>query len=129
MGLGALLLLALVAMLTVVPAAQAGTLPDICTEYPDAPGCEDPGGGGNNPPGGGGGGGDGPGVGPGGGSADPTQLGGGDGNLPFTGYPVSWLILFALLLLALGLAARTAMAAHRSVQKRFAGDASQDSRY
>jgi hypothetical protein len=119
-GLGAFLLVALVAMLSVASPAQAGALPDICVEYPEDPSCELP-----EPP---------PPFPPGdpgdpndpddelpideSGSVDPSQLGDGGGNLPFTGYPVSALILFALLLLLLGLLVRAAIAARR----RHAGD-------
>jgi hypothetical protein len=118
-GLGAFLLVALVAMLSVASPAQAGAPPDTCVEYPDDPSCEPP-----EPP---------PPFPPGdpsdptdpdqlpgdgAGSVDPSQLGDGGGNLPFTGYPVSWLILFALLLLLLGLLVRAAIAARR----RHAGD-------
>ena len=88
-----------VALLALTPAAQAQNLPAICAQYPDLPQCLPGGGGGggdgNNDPGG-----DGAGLGP-----------GGDGNLgselPFTGYPLTPLILLLLALLATGIAVRT----------------------
>lgn len=86
----------LVAMLALAAPAQA-QLPSICTEYPDHPSCEIAPEGFNVPPAGD--------LGPEGlGGGD--NLGNGDGTLPFTGYPVSPLILFAILLLMLGIAAR-----------------------
>ena len=83
--------------------------PAVCDEYPDLPICTDPGGGGGDNPDGDDG--AGPGVGS-GGSGD------GDGSLPFTGYPLTGLILLLLALLALGLAMRGAVA----IRERLARD-------
>jgi hypothetical protein len=86
----------LVAMLALAAPAQA-QLPSICAEYPDDPECEVAPTGFDVPPV--------TDLGPEGlGGGD--NLGTGDGTLPFTGYPVSPLILFAILLLLLGIAAR-----------------------
>jgi hypothetical protein len=93
--LGAGLLVALVLAIAAAPASAQG----ICDQYPNSPGCgQGPGGGGGN-------------------NNDdengndenvsPTaNLGDGDGNLPFTGYPVTPLVLLLLALLATGLATR-----------------------
>lgn len=88
--------------------ASAGQ-PPICSEYPDLPQCEEGGGnGGENPnppqeePDDEGGAGGGPGAGP-------TGDAGG-GELPFTGYPLTSLMLLLLILLATGLAIRSYLA-------------------
>jgi len=96
----------LVAMLALASPAQA-QLPSICTEYPDHPSCEVAPDSFDVPPVVGD-------LGP-QGLAGGDNLGNGDGTLPFTGYPVSPLILFAILLLLLGIAAR--VMAH--VSRRF----------
>ena len=86
----------LVGMLALASPAQA-QLPSICEEYPDDPSCDVDPTGFDVPPV--------TDLGPEGlGGSD--NLGNGNGELPFTGYPVSPLILFAILLLLLGVAAR-----------------------
>src|SRR5687767_8303386 len=80
--------------------ANAG-VPAICAQYPDLPECEVPG--------------PGPGPGPDGG---PTADAGVTGELPFTGYPLTPLILLLLALLLAGLAIRTYLA----VRDRLADD-------
>ena len=89
--------------------ASAQSQPPICEDYPDLDVCNEPGGGGGDNPDGDDG--AGPGVGS-GGSGD------GDGSLPFTGYPLTGLILLLLALLALGLAIRGAVA----IRERLARD-------
>ncbi len=124
-AMGAILALfaAIVAFSAAPSTAEAG-LPAICAEYPDLPKCdEDPGGGGDgndfcdlNPdaprcegvepvPGGGG---NGP-------SADPGST---NGSLPFTGYPLTPLLLLMLILLLIGLTIR----AYLAIRDRVRGD-------
>lgn len=88
----------LIGMLALAAPAQA-QLPSICDEYPDDPSCEVAPTGFDVPPG--------TDVGP-QNLGDGNNIGSGNGNgeLPFTGYPISPLILFAILLLLLGIAAR-----------------------
>jgi len=117
-------------------AAPASALPAICDEYPDLPVCSANTGGGGDGSGddvgsatasGGpdlpvgsdttGGGDSGPGtdsVGSAGTSGSPSSAGGtgSGGELPFTGYPLTTLLLLMLLLLALGLAIRAGVAIH-----------------
>lgn len=95
------------------PIASAGQ-PPICDEYPDLPQCaeDEPGDDDREPredagPGGGGG------AGP----AGPTgDAGDGDGELPFTGYPLTSLLLLLLALLAAGLAVRSYLAARNRLR-------------
>lgn len=84
--------------------AEAGT-PAICDDYPDLPICDEG-------PGGGGGGDDDGGPGGDDGGAGPTAGGDGDGDgsLPFTGYPITDLLLLLALLLVAGLAIRAYLA-------------------
>lgn len=84
--------------------ANAG-VPAICDQYPDLPECQEP------VPGPG----PSPGPGPDGG---PTADAGVTGELPFTGYPLTPLILLLLALLLAGLAIRTYLA----VRDRLADD-------
>jgi hypothetical protein len=89
---------------------------DFCEEYPSTPGCD------TEPGGGGGGGGDGEEddefAGDHGDGVVPTGDAGGDGNLPFTGYPVTALVLLLLILLLGGLAIR----AYLAVRDRLGGE-------
>lgn len=93
-SLGCILALALA--LLAAPANAQG----ICDQYPNSPGCgQGPGGGGgNNDP-----------DNDGDGDEDlvpSANLGDGDGNLPFTGYPVTPLVLLLVALLVTGVVAR-----------------------
>jgi hypothetical protein len=94
------MLVALVLTLAAAPASAQG----ICDQYPNSPGCgQGPGGGGgennNNDD-------------DGDENVSPTaNLGDGDGSLPFTGYPVTPLVLLLLGLLAAGAATRGFVAA------------------
>ena len=73
-------------------------MPSGCVEYDDD--CDQgPGGGGGNNP-----------FGDGDGSGDRDGSGDADGKLPFTGYPLTGLILLLLILLAVGLAIRSGTA-------------------
>ena len=125
----------IVAVLLAV-AAPASALPAICDEYPDLPVCsESTGGGGDgsgddvgsaeasggpdipvgsDTTGGGNDGGAGSETGStdAGGSASSAGGTGSGGELPFTGYPLTTLLLLMLLLLALGLAIRAGVAIH-----------------
>src|SRR5688572_10964638 len=87
------------ALLVTLPATAEAQ--GICQQYPDNPACLDEGGTGADPgafdP-------DGTGFGPGAGTG--TGTGSDSGNLPFTGYPLTPLILLLLALLAIGLAVR-----------------------
>jgi hypothetical protein len=84
-------------------AAPAGAQ-SICQQYPNAPECD-----GDVGPGGGNGGNDNlPFLN--GGSNPSGDFGDGNGKLPFTGYPLTPLILLFLILLAAGLATRTYVA-------------------
>jgi hypothetical protein len=114
-----LFVLPLLVLLAMVTAASPASAQVDCAQYPDDPECQGdvgPTGGdtSSNP------------VGvpfglPGAGFAGPSgDIGSGSGGeLPFTGYPVSPLIIFALLLLLLGLAARAAQAAGRKARERY----------
>jgi hypothetical protein len=127
-GLYAVSALALAAMLT-APSLAAGQSPDICAQYPDDPQCQPPDTGGGNPPGTTSPGTDNGAVNPasGGASLPPGSVGPtghlskGSGTLPFTGYPISPLVLFALLLILLGLIIRGGSAAGRRALDRRAG--------
>ena len=91
-----------VIVLAFAPSASAQS---ICDEYPDLPQCVDPGDGGGENPGDGDDEGDEDDV---AGGAGPTaDLGDGTGELPFTGYPVTPLVLFLLALLAAGVILRS----------------------
>ncbi len=95
--------LAAIVALAVVPAiASAQDLPPICDEYPELPVCSEDGGGDIDDP-----------------ADDDTSgdiddetgaalpgSGGDGGSLPFTGYPLTPLLLLLLILLATGLAIR-----------------------
>jgi hypothetical protein len=115
--LAALLALALVSLGT---AATANAKPAICDEYPDLPVCADNTGGNPTDP-------DDGGVGSeeDAGTATPVSGDSGaggtgsGGELPFTGYPLTPLLLLLLLLLAIGLAIRAGIAIH----DRLRGDA------
>ena len=99
--------LAVAAVLLLPQAAQA-QLPAICDQYPDLPQCEEGGGGGGggdeNPSGD---------EGPGGGSGNlPSGEAdaGAQGDLPFTGYPMTAILLLMLALLVMGLIIRSVVA-------------------
>lgn len=110
--LGAALLVALGLALAIsaVVADQASAQGSVfCDQYPNDPDCDDDGGGPDDD--GGGGPDDDGNQGPGGDGDGPVSgdgLGGGNdgGNLPFTGYPLSPLIIMLLILLAVGLTLR-----------------------
>ena len=99
----------LVACFVLIPAssalAQGNDLPAICDEYPNLPECvvdpdppePDPDPNGN------------PSANNFGGDGD--RAGNGDGNLPFTGYPLTGLILLLVILIATGIAIRAGIAA------------------
>lgn len=104
---GALAGLALILGISAVMAAPAqaqGAPPEICDEYPNLDVCDDDDGGDGND--------NDDDFGPGGGGDDDLGSGTGDsdGSLPFTGYPLSGLILLLLALLALGFAIRGGVA-------------------
>lgn len=100
----AVLALALAVSMTAPSAASAQGLPSICDEYPNLPICEEPTGGHHNP-------------------AGPTaDQGVAQGELPFTGYPLTPLILLLLLLLLLGLALRAYVEARDRIRARGGGD-------
>lgn len=100
-----LALLAAVIAIAAAPGQAQAQQPAICQEYPNLPICQGPGGGGGDdddrdtdeqqaPAGAGGGGG----------------TGDADGKLPFTGYPITDLLLLLAILLAAGLAIRAYLA-------------------
>jgi hypothetical protein len=89
--------------------------PPICAEYPGLPQCEAPAAGGGENPGGGGGGGENAIPGSGGSSGDAG------GTLPFTGYPLTSLLLLLLVLLAAGLTIRAYLAIRDRVRARESG--------
>lgn len=93
-GVAALLAAVIGSLLAASPASAQ--LPDICAQYPDDDICVGPGDE-ASPEGD---------QGPGDDGGDRDGSGDGDGSLPFTGYPLTTLILLLLLLLALGLLAR-----------------------
>ena len=98
------LLVGLFALATAAP-ASAQDLPAICDEYPELPECEvrpDPPDPDPDPP-------EGP-------TADDGD-GDGDGELPFTGYPLTGLILLFLILLAIGLAIRAGTAIRERIAR------------
>lgn len=84
------------------PQASAATLP-ICSQYPDLPECQD------DPAGT---------AGPGPGADQGRPTGESDGSLPFTGYPLTALVLLLLVLLLAGLTIR----AYLAVRGRIAGN-------
>lgn len=87
--------------LTAVAAPEASAqLPSVCEQYPNLPQCDLGPGETEEPPIGG------PSAGPTGG---PASLGG-QGELPFTGYPLTALILLLIVLLLVGLALRSYLA-------------------
>lgn len=98
------LLVPLLAVSALVFAATASAQdPDICEQYPNLPQCTEPDDdGGDDDQAGAGAGGGGGGV--------PGANAGLGGELPFTGYPLSPLLLACLALLAAGVALRTGMA-------------------
>jgi hypothetical protein len=97
--------------MTAPSAASAQGLPAICDEYPNLPICvEDQPGDGNQPTGDEG--------------AGPTaDRGVAKGELPFTGYPLTPLILLLLLLLLLGMAIRAYVEIRDRRRARTAGGA------
>ena len=104
------LVLALLAALaafaaTALAPGSASAQSAFCQQYPNDPSCLDEGGGGGDDDDDDD---DAVGVGPGAGVA--TGTGDPSGNLPFTGYPLSPLILLLLALLAIGLTVRTYIA-------------------
>lgn len=84
--------------------AQAQGQPPICEDYPDLEMCDDDDDDDDDDDGG-----EGDDVGP---SGNGTGSGDADGSLPFTGYPLTGLILLLLILLAAGLALRGGTALH-----------------
>ena len=88
----------------------------ICAEYPGLPQCEEPAtGGGGDTPGG---------TNTGGENAVPgsgAATGEADGTLPFTGYPLTPLLLLLLVLLATGLTIRAYLAIRDRVRERGPG--------
>ena len=133
---------AALALSALVADSASAQQPAICDQYPQLPQCDDQGGGG----GGGGDGGGGvagesdsssdddqgstgdettgtsPGVFPGSGGGPTAGAGGGTGGeLPFTGYPLTPLLLILLLLLAAGLVIRAYVAARERWRLRHQG--------
>jgi hypothetical protein len=96
--------------------ASAQFQPDICSQYPGVPQCQESAGGG---------GGSGPGGGsaaiPGGGESGSASNVGTKGTLPFTGYPINALILLLLVLLASGLTIRAYVAIRDRLRARDSG--------
>jgi hypothetical protein len=99
-------MVALASASAVVPATAGAQDPAACQQYPTSD-CGDAGpanGGGDTSPG----------IGPGGGAGAPsaagTDSGSSHGTLPFTGYPMTPLLLLVLALLAAGLMLRAALA-------------------
>ena len=107
------LVVAIASMLSMSGLAQAQGL-SICEQYPDTPTCQ---------PAGDGGGPNGPAAANPAGTAD--SLGAASGSLPFTGYPISPMILFALLLILIGLLVRATSAAGRRARTLAAGSGPQ----
>lgn len=118
-GLLTLAVLVIAAMLSVAGPAQA-QLPGICQQYPDDPSCQQPDHGGDVGPTGGSD--SSPsGLGPSTGGGNPNGTANSSGSLPFTGYPLSPLILLALFLLLAGLVARGIVEArNRASRDKFA---------
>ena len=120
---GLLVLLAVLAACALAP-ASASALPAICDQYPDLPVCAESTGGGGD--------GSGDDVGSASASGNPdspfgSNTTGGDGSaggtgaggeLPFTGYPLTTLLLLMLLLLAIGLTIRAGVAIHDRLRGR-----------
>lgn len=98
----ALIVLALAYLSLAAASPAEAQLPAFCEQYPNDPACIDPGGGGGDNPDGDGD------TGP--GAVSAGTGGDGDGSLPFTGYPLTGLVLLLLALLATGLALRAGMA-------------------
>jgi hypothetical protein len=119
------LLIALAALLLAVAATFAfsaatadpasAQVPAICDEYPGLPQCEGPTAGGGDAPGNQGGGGENALPGSGGATGEA------DGTLPFTGYPLTPLLLLLLVLLATGLTIRAYLAIRDRVRARGPG--------
>jgi hypothetical protein len=116
-GLVSALLAAVCALILFGPSTASASSAAVCDQYPDLPQCQSAGGGGGgggtSPSGGDGGGGGVP------GSADTaTGSAATAGELPFTGYPLTPLVLFLVILVTGGLtirayvAARDRLAAH-----------------
>jgi hypothetical protein len=102
----ALVLAGMTLLLAVNASSASAQLPAICQQYPDLPQCQEP----TGPTGPTGAGPTGPtGIGP---TTDegPTAGVTTGGELPFTGYPLTGLILLLLVLLLAGLAIRTYLA-------------------
>ena len=105
-------LLAGLVLLLLPPSQASAGVPAICEEYPNLPQCEEGGGGG-------------------GGNEDPDEDAGGagptgdaDGELPFTGYPLTSLLLLLLALLVAGLTLRAYLAIRGRVRGSPAADRS-----
>ncbi|MDQ3730100.1 MAG: hypothetical protein M3355_11005 [Actinomycetota bacterium] len=111
----------LLAALAWVAVAQPGTahaqLPGICDQYPDRPECQDDDDDGDEGDGPDDDGGEGPTAGA-GGDGPSADAGAGSGELPFTGYPLSPLLLLLLLLLTVGLAIRAYLAIRQKLSDR-----------
>lgn len=113
--LGGVIVLAIAVLGAVFAASASAQTPAVCDQYPDLPQCTDSGGGGGDTDSGDDGLNDDDGtddegapgvVGDGGGTTSGPTGTIGKGELPFTGYPLTPLILLLLLLLLLGLAIR-----------------------
>ena len=103
----ALALLASVGFALIASQPAAAQLPPICEEYPDLPQCELPDE--EEPP---------PGDGDDDGDGDDGGTGSTDGNLPFTGYPLTPLLMLVIVLFATALAIRGYIA----IRKRLAAE-------
>jgi hypothetical protein len=114
MAIGAIVAALLGAVLSFAWAAPASAQqPAICQQYPQLPICVGPGGGGDED--------DDDDGDPGAFTAGGASAGGdGDGNLPFTGFPITDLILLLVALLLAGLGIRAAQA----LRQRFGSAAS-----
>lgn len=110
-ALSVLLPLILVSILAFAASASAQGS-DICAQYPDLPQCVEPidDGGDNDLGNGGGAGGGSLGSGGGGGGTLAGSSGDAGAELPFTGYPLSPVVLICLILLVAGITARAGLA-------------------